>query len=226
MSNDDDVSDDSREPGAHRRWHKRKPREAGTRALLSALAIGPPDEILKLRVVLEGLGRSLFGMLLFIATLPAFLPIPGLAGALSGPLVILVGMQLLIGLRKPWLPRFVAERGPTRATMARFEHRISPWLERLEHLIRPRLTVLLDHRLAIIFTGLLLVLLGVLLLLPIPFTNYAFGALLLAYALALLERDGVLMLLAWIAGIAVIAVFGVLSGTLAAAATEWFGRLF
>src|SRR5688500_5490548 len=225
MSNDDDVSDDSREPGAHRRWRKRKPREAGTRALLSALAIGPPDEILKLRVVLEGLGRSLFGMLLFIATLPAFLPIPGLAGALSGPLVILVGLQLLIGLRKPWLPRFVAERGPTRATMARFEHRISPWLERLEHLIRPRLTVLLDYRLAIIFTGLLLVLLGVLLLLPIPFTNYAFGALLLAYALALLERDGVLMLLAWVAGIAVIAVFGVLSGTLATAATEWFGRL-
>ena len=224
MSNDDDVSDDSREPGMHRRWHRRKPREAGTRALLSTLAVGPPGDTLKLRDLLEGLGHSLFGMLLFIATLPAFLPIPGLAGALSGPLVIMVGVQLLIGLRKPWLPRFVAERGPTRATMARFEHRISPWLERLEHLIRPRLTVLIDHRLAIIFTGLLLVLLGVLLLLPIPFTNYAFGALLLAYALALLERDGVLMLLAWAAGIAAIAVFGVLSGTLAAAATEWFGR--
>jgi hypothetical protein len=65
----------------------------------------------------------------------------------------------------------------------------------------------------------------VLLSLPVPFTNYLFGALLLAYALALLERDGVLMLLAWAAGIAAIAVFGVLSGTLAAAATEWFGRL-
>lgn len=222
MANDD--ADDSHEPGQRRRWRRRKPREAGTRALLTALAIGPPGEILKLRVVLEGLGRSLFGMLLFLATLPAFLPIPGLAGGLSGPLVILVGMQLLLGLRRPWLPRFVAERGPTRATMARFEHRISPWLERLEHLIRPRLTALLDHRIATIFTGLLLVLLGVLLSLPVPFTNYLFGALLLAYALALLERDGMLMLLAWAAGIAAIAVFGALSGTLAAGAAEWFGR--
>jgi hypothetical protein len=220
------ASDPPPDHDAHR--HRRKkyhPPEAGTRALLAALAIGAPEETLKLRDVLEGLGRSLFGMLLFLATLPAFLPIPGLAGGLSGPLVILVGMQLLIGLRKPWLPRFVAERGPTRATMTRFEHRVSPWLERLEHLIRPRLTVLLDHRIATIFTGLLLVLLGVLLLLPIPFTNYVFGALLMAYALALLERDGVLLLLAWAAGIAAIAVFGVLSGTLAAAATEWFGRL-
>jgi hypothetical protein len=225
MSNDDDVSDGSREPGPHRRWHRRKPREAGTRALLGTLAVGPPGDTLKLRDVLEGLGHSLFGMLLFIATLPAFLPIPGLAGGLSGPLVMLVGVQLLIGLRKPWLPRFVAERGPTRATMARFEHRISPWLERLEHLIRPRLTVLLDHRIATIFTGLLLVLLGVLLSLPIPFTNYVFGVLLMAYALALLERDGVLLLIAWAAGIAAIAVFGVLSGTLAAAAAEWLGRL-
>lgn len=226
MANDDKPDDTPHDhagrPGKRRRKH---PPEAGTRALLTALAIGAPEDILKLRDVLEGLGRSLFGMLLFLAILPAFLPIPGLAGALSGPLVVLVGMQLLIGLRKPWLPRFVAERGPTRATMLRFEQRVSPWLERLEHLIRPRLTVLLDHRAAIMFTGLLLVLLGILLLLPIPFTNYLFGLLLLPYALALLERDGALMLLAWAAGIVAIAVFGVLSGTLAAAATEWIGRL-
>ena len=30
---------------------------------------------------MEGLGASVFGMLLFIAILPAFLPIPGVAGA-------------------------------------------------------------------------------------------------------------------------------------------------
>ncbi len=200
--------------------------EAGTRAVLRVLATGDPAYTMRLREILEGLGRSLFGMLLFIATLPAFLPIPGLAGALSGPLVVLVGVQLLIGLRKPWLPRFVAERGPTRGTLARFEQRISPWLARLEHVIRPRLTQVLDHRVATMFTGLLLVLLGVLLALPIPFTNYLFGVLLMFYALALLERDGALMLAAWAAGIVAIAVFGVLSGTLAAAAGAWLDRLF
>ena len=76
------------------------------------------------------------------------------------------------------------------------------------------------------FTGLLLVLLGVLLALPIPFTNYVFGLLLLAFALGLLERDGALLIGAWVAGMIAIAVFGVLSGVLATAVSEWIGRLF
>jgi len=164
-------------------------------------------------------------MLLFIATLPAFLPIPGVAGALSGPLVSLIGLQLLAGLRRPWLPRMVGDRGPRRGTLAHFEHRVSPWLRRLERLVRPRLAGLIDHPVATLVTGLLLVLLGVLLALPIPFTNYLFGLLLLAYALALVERDGVLMVIAWIAGLAAITFFGIAGGTLAALATDWMSRL-
>ena len=171
--------------------------QASVRTILASLVDGPVDELLPLRTLLDGLGRSMFGMLLFIATLPAFLPVPGVAGALSGPLVSLVGLQLVLGLRRPWLPGFVATRGPRRGTLARFEHRISPWLLRLEHLVRPRLAALIDHRAATMFTGVLLVLLGLLLALPIPFTNYLFGVLLLAYALALLERDGALLLLSW-----------------------------
>ncbi len=199
--------------------------QASVRTILAALVAGPAEDVLPLRTLLDGLGRSMFGMLLFIATLPAFLPVPGVAGALSGPLVSLVGLQLVLGLRRPWLPGFVAARGPRRGTLARFEHRVSPWLLRLEHLVRPRMVALIDHRAATVFTGVLLVLLGVLLALPIPFTNYLFGVLLLAYALALLERDGALLMMSWAAGLAAIVVFGVTGGTLAAWATEWFDRL-
>jgi hypothetical protein len=54
-------------------------------------------------------------------------------------------------------------------------------------------------------TGLLLVLIGVALALPIPFTNYLFGILLVVYAVALIEGDGVALIVAWLAstGIAV-----------------------
>ena len=75
------------------------------------------------------------------------------------------------------------------------------------------------------FTGLLLVLLGLLLSLPIPFTNYLFAGLLMLFALALLERDGVLMLVAWIAGGAAVWSFGLLSGNLAVQAGRWLGLL-
>ena len=34
---------------------------------------------------------------------------------------MLIAVQLLVGLRRPWLPRFIARRGPKRQTLARFE---------------------------------------------------------------------------------------------------------
>ena len=128
-------------------------------------------------------------------------------------------------MRRPWLPGFLASRGPHRHALARFDRMISPWLARLEHLIKPRLPVVLDHRLAALLTGVLLLLLGLLLSLPIPLTNYLFGGLLLVFALSLLERDGVMMLIAWIAGAIAVTVFGFLSGNLAAQAAKFIDVL-
>lgn len=204
----------------------RPPPHAGIRGLLDDFALGDPSQVLRLGDLLSGFGQSAFGLLLFIAVLPAFIPIPGVGGAIGGPLVILVGAQLLVGLSKLWLPGFIARRGPHRSALITFRTLLSPWLARLEKLIRPRLHVVLDHKLALSFTGLLLVLLGLLLALPIPFTNYVFGVLLLLFALALLERDGALMLVAWVAGGAAVIVFGFLSGHLVAATTEFVGRWF
>ena len=170
--------------------------ERGTRAILDALAEGNPDDLLTLRDLLSGLGRRAFGMLAFVCVLPAFIPIP-IGGAISGPLLMFIGVQLCIGLRKPWLPEFIARRGVHRHAIAKFDKRLS----RLEKVVRPRLAWVLDSRVAGLVTGLLLVLLGFLLSLPIPLTNYLFGGALLAFALALLERDGALMLTAWIVGL-------------------------
>jgi len=198
---------------------------SGIRTLLGRLTQGTPDEILPLDTLLRGLGRQSFGMLLFIATIPAFVPIPGVGGAVGGPLVLLIGVQLLLGLRRPWLPRVLAIHGPKRATLCKLERAISRWMQRLERLIRPRLPLLLDHWLTGMFTGLQLVILAVLLALPIPFTNVLFGLILLLYALSMLERDGVLMLAAWATGLTAILIFGILSGALLAALTQWTGWL-
>lgn len=197
----------------------------GMRAVIDALCDGDPGEQLALRELVVDLGRSTFGVLLFVATLPAFIPIPGLAGALSGPLVMLVGLHLLILQRKPWLPDFIARRGPQRSTLIRFDRISDRWLRWLERAVRPRLLGMIDHPIATVLTGLQLVLLGILLALPIPFTNFLFGGLLLLYALALLERDGALMLISWCAGLVAIYVFGSVSGNLAAMLWAWVAGL-
>ncbi len=200
------------------------PRHTSTATLIDGFAAGDPDEVLRLGDLLKDFGPAAFGMLLFIGVLPAFIPVPGVGGAIGGPMVVLVGVQLLLGLRKVWLPAFLARRGPHRSAMVRFRQRMAPWLRRLEKIVRPRMGGFVDNRIALSFTGLLLVLLGILLALPIPFTNYVFGFLLLLFALALLERDGALLLVAWIAGGIAVVVFGFLSGNLVEATSALMAK--
>ncbi|HYQ24264.1 exopolysaccharide biosynthesis protein [Stenotrophomonas sp.] len=201
-------------------------RNEGIRTLLAMFASGDPAEHMPLGQILKDLQQSAFGVFLFVAILPAFIPIPGMGGAVSGPLVVLIGLQMLCCRRKPWLPGFIASRGPRRSTMHRFLDRIDRPLRRLDRMLSPRMQQLLAPLPAHAFTGLLLVLLGVLLSLPIPFTNFLFGFQLLLFALALLERDGALMLFNWIAGMAAIAFFGFSSGQLVGYTVELFQRWF
>ncbi|AKC87699.1 exopolysaccharide biosynthesis protein [Pseudoxanthomonas suwonensis] len=193
--------------------------------LLQSFSYGDPEQVLTMEGLLQGLGHTAFGMFLFVSILPGFIPIPGAGGMVSGPLVVLIGLQLLVGLRKPWVPGFVGGRGPRRRTMVRFCNRITPWIARLEHLVRPRLQVLTGNRVANAFTGVLLVALGILLALPLPMTNYLFAGVLLLFALALMERDGALLLALWLASAAGLVAMGVLSEQLAEMVGQWLGKL-
>ena len=193
----------------------------GIARLLGSFAHGDPEEVLALDGLLQGLGRSAFGMFLFVSVLPGFVPIPGFAGVVSGPLVALIGLQLIVGLRKPWVPAFIGRRGPRRSTMARFCDRISPAMARLEHLVRPRLRALTRSRMANAYTGVLLICLGLLLALPLPMTNFVFAGTLLLFALALMERDGALMLVLWTLSTAGLVATGLLSEELARLVHGW-----
>ena len=193
----------------------------GIARLLRAFTQGDPQEVLALDRLLYGLGRSAFGMFLFVSVLPGFVPIPGFAGVVSGPLVALIGLQLIVGLRKPWVPAFIGRRGPRRSTMARFCDRITPAMARLEHLVRPRLRALTRSRLANAYTGVLLICLGLLLALPLPMTNFVFAGTLLLFALALMERDGALMLVLWTVSTAGLVATGLLSEELARLVHGW-----
>lgn len=197
----------------------------GIARLLQSFAHGDPRERLTMDRLLQGLGRTAFGMFLFVSILPGFIPIPGAGGMISGPLVVLIGLQLLVGLRRPWVPGFIGRRGPQRGTMARFCRRITPWMNRLEHLVRPRLQVLTGNRMANALTGVLLIALGVLLALPLPMTNYLFAGTLLLYSLALMERDGALLLVLWLVSIAALLSMALLSERLVVLDGDWLSSL-
>lgn len=197
--------------------------EISTRALLHALADGDPAQQLTLGVLLDQFKERAFGVFLLISVLPAFVPLPVGAGAVSGPLVSLIGLQFLAQMDHPWVPGFLSRRPLSRPGMVRFRDRTARVLRWVEKISRPRTEAVIDNPFARTFTGLMLVVLGFLLALPLPATNYPFGLILLAYAIALIERDGRLMLVAWAAGLAQLAVVGVLSGQIAGLLGDFFG---
>lgn len=145
--------------------------------------------------LVDRFGRRGFGMLLLFLSLPAFIPIPGVAGV-TGPVIALLGVQMLVGLRQPWMPGFARRKSIEKRTVMRFTSRMGRLLKVLERFCRPRALWLFENA-GNRATGLVLILYGLMLSLPIPFTNFIFGLILLSIAIAMIERDGVLLLGSW-----------------------------
>ena len=183
----------------------KQPQPITTRALVEELATGNPEDTMTLGELLDRFSERSFGLFLLIVMLPTFIPIPVGVGAVSGGLASLIGLQFLARFEHPWLPGFIARYKIHRHRLISFRDRMGKWLDRIERLTKPRNQAFLTHPVAHAFTGLLLVILGAALSLPLPLTNYPFGLVLLAFAFALIERDGRLMLVAWAAGLVEIA---------------------
>lgn len=193
-----------------------------TSRLLSDIGDAAQGESITFAALLGDFRQRAFGALLLVVLLPTFIPVPVGIGGVTGPLIALVGAQMLVGLRKPWLPKWLGRRGLKRETVKRFSQRFRPLLVFLERFCRPRLTQLMDHTWAHVLTGLLLVLLGLLLSLPVPFTNYPIGVVLLLYCIGLIERDGVLLMSGWVLGAGLL----VGSALLSSEVVDLIGRLF
>lgn len=192
-----------------------------TSELLAGLANAPGDDGIALGDIVDAFGVRGFGVLIVLGTLTAFIPTPVGAGAVAGPLVMLFGAQMLFGLRKPWLPRWLRARRVSRAAIGRFVQRLRRVLLWLERASRPRWTQLFSGLWPSV-TGLLVIGHGLVLALPIPLTNYPLAFVLLLTGVALVEDDGIVLLVSWVLMAATMVAFLLLSGTL----VEWVARLF
>lgn len=192
-----------------------------TSELLAAIAAAPGEDGVELGEIVDTFGVRGFGILIVLGTLAAFIPTPVGAGAIAGPLVMLFGAQMLFGMRKPWLPRWLRARRVSRAAIGRFVERMRKVLVWLERASRPRWTPLFAGPWPSM-TGLLVIGHALVLALPIPLTNYPLALVLTLAGVALVEDDGVALLVAWLLMAATIVTFLLLSGTL----MEWVGHLF
>lgn len=147
-------------------------------------------------------GVNGYGIPLLLLSLPGALPMP--AVGLNTPLgvvVMLLGLQMFIGRSTVWLPHWFTRIELRADWVQRSAHLGERFLPRLEYFVKPRINWL-KYRSGVSLLGLIVVLLGFLMLLPIPGTNTLPAIVLLVLSMGLIESDGLLTLLAALVALA------------------------
>jgi hypothetical protein len=159
--------------------------------------------------VVEALGNRSHGPFLLIPALIDISPVGGIPGlpTLLGAVIILVAAQMLLGRKHLWLPGFLARRSlspeKTCKTTAKLRG-LARFLDRWFHGRMPRLTKGTFVRVA---AGLCILLaLTVPPLELLPFATTAPMAAIAAFGLALLVRDGLLMIIATVLATAAVGI--------------------
>lgn len=151
-----------------------------------------------------------FSLIIGLLVLPFLLPLPpGFTTVLGGGSLIL-SAQMAVGRRSPWLPARIARfKFPQKLAQQMLNpiKRFSRWLERIA---RPRWSRLTQHPHIWQINGLCLSWLALLLMSPIPMTNPIPTVGMLAFVVATLEEDGLLLCVAYGLTLANTALFGVI----------------
>ena len=204
------VPDEPAPPPSRRR--RRLPGRKASEVLVEALRGLDAAEISVAQLV-RAIGDRAFGLVLVLFALPNCVPAPPGLGSIVGLPLMLFGIQLVLGRRTPWLPRFIGRRRFRRQTVLTMIERGLPYIQRLERVCRPRLTALADRRVERIH-GAVITILAAAILIPLPLTNFIPAIGIGVIALGLLEEDGLAILVGTIIGsIGLSIVAGVLIGT-------------
>ncbi len=140
--------------------------------------------------LLEVFGRRRFRFVLLVFSLPPLIPIPGPFGFVFGAALALIGLQMIAGARRVWLPDVIGRRKLPAGLVAAMLDKAMSLFARLGHWLEPGRMRWLNSRLGQRLTGLPIVVLAIIIALPIPLGNLAPALALILLSLALIERDG------------------------------------
>jgi hypothetical protein len=144
-----------------------------------------------LGLFIERFGGRAFGAVLFVFAVACALPLPPGSSSVFGAPLVLLSPQVALGRRAPWLPRSVRSRTVPAAGLRRACDRLLPVLEAVEKVSRPRLSWLFGEAGSRLI-GAVCTVLSLVLILPIPLGNVLPALAVAAFALALVQRDGLL----------------------------------
>jgi hypothetical protein len=196
---------------------------------LRSLVRSLPPTGITLSELIHRVGNDGLLILTALLTLVFLIPvsIPGVS-TVFGAAILLIGMSRLFG-RELWIPASMKHKTIGTKKLRPVLRKALPWLKKIERVSRPnRIQWLVAGGLIARLNDASLILGAVLLMMPfglIPFSNTFPAVALLFFAIGLLQRDGVCILLGHISNIATIVYFAVLIGGGGLAAREVFERM-
>src|SRR5260370_37932618 len=140
---------------------------------------------------------ALVGLTLLVTAVLGFLP--G-ASTVAGLLVAWLAVRMMLGHEAAALPRLVARRSIGVERLARVIGIAAPWLAWVERLVHPRRPALFQTTKPL--TGIMMLLLGLSMGSPVPFSQVLPALVIMLLALAYLEEDGIALPVALIAALA------------------------
>jgi hypothetical protein len=152
------------------------------------------------------------------------LPLPPGTSAFFAIPILIVSAQMVFGRTSPWFPARIDRRGVTKPELQRLIGKIG-WLEaRVERIFKPRLASFTGPT-ATRLVGLVCFLLALVAAIPVPLFHVAPATAILLFGLALIYRDGALVVAAAVASVLAIVVDALIVGSGFVALTyaaSWF----
>jgi hypothetical protein len=145
----------------------------------------------------ERLGDRTFGMLLIILAVINLIPFISI---IAGLLVLSLGLQMTLGFTKAKLPKFILDRQLPNTKVYAALNAFEPKIRHLEQYIRPR-WLFTEAPIVDRLNGAVLMLLGIIISLPIPFTNIIPALIVILMGMGLLERDGLVQIVSAVLGL-------------------------
>ncbi|MEO1150119.1 MAG: exopolysaccharide biosynthesis protein [Pseudomonadota bacterium] len=162
---------------------------------------GAGDASVTLGALVAMMDRRSYGFLLLLLALPCCLPFVYVLPQLVALPMLALAAQLAAGRPHPWFPTRLANRSFAVAQFEGVISRASKYIGWFERLAYPRLTFLTEG-LGVRIIGALLIIPCASILVPLPSTNTAPGIGVAIAAIGLIERDGLLVILGLLMGLA------------------------
>jgi hypothetical protein len=188
------------------------PREIPLSAVLLA-ALADADRVpVRLGDLVDRTADRGFGLLLLVLGLPMLVPfLPPGSSTVVGPIYAVCAVQMLRGTPRPWMPRRFRDWVLSPAAARALRDRGVPIVRRLERLSRPR-GLWVNERVAMRVAGVMVLLMGVVLLSPLPLLNTLPALAVMLIGVGLLNRDAVFMVAGLLAGATALALVGLSVG--------------